>query len=771
LSHSHRASCLIAIVLTLLSCSSRDDVSPTRNGPDYVAQLTAEFARWQKAVAGGTEPALIVWECALCPKISVKPEGTVWTGTPEWESGREQDEPPLAEVKIPAPFGIGLYEVTRGQFAAFARASGRKPSGSCLTDRRTRGVWVADAGASYLDVGFEQADDHPAACVSFDDARDYIAWLNTQTSGGYRLPTEAEWEYSVRSDAHLLYAWSDEVLEACLYANVLDQSGGPALARKDGTGCDDGVVTTAPVGSHLPFVFFTYDMIGNVAEWVDGCAGPSSANGACAGRIAKGGSWASSSSHLRPAARSVLSPGHHENTLGFRVAKSLGDPDTPLDSAAAYLRRGRVFSALRDARRAGSDLEHAVELERNAATLAARGWEHFWNEQIDPARADFDAALLLDPRNAVAVCGLGSVLLRDPKTLQAAVDKYDQAQALAPDFVLAVGHRAWAYDGLKQYDKALEDVESALRLAPTYLELFQLRTGIQQRRADWPRMLDATDRMMVAFPTLPQTQALGAWQYSALLQDRDALRAANRAVRLNDGRIGSYLRRAEVRPFSDTKSRLGDIEAALKIDPKAVYALVMRAEVESQLGNHEQAAQSLSTALTEDNSPEIRARLLSLRGIQYLHDGQQKLAAQDFSSSLGDSPDAMALNNLCWELALADVGLERALSYCNRAITLKPDSPAYPDSKGLVLLRMNRLEESIRAYDAALRIEPELPSSLYGRALAAQQRCHCAAGGADIKKALQADPSLGRRFERAGLALPHPPTIKPIERNPESSAS
>ena len=87
------------------------------------------------------------------------------------------------------------------------------------------------------------------------------------------------------------------------------------------------------------------------------------------------------------------------------------------------------------------------------------------------------------------------------------------------------------------------------------------------------------------------------------------------------------------------------------------------------------------------------------------------------------------------------------------------------------MLRMNRLEEAIRAYDAALRIAPELSASLYGRALAAQARCNCAANGADIKKALQLDPLQARRFERAGLAMRHMPKVKPPERNPGSSAS
>jgi len=764
-----RASCVVAIVIALASCSSSEDSRPGRNGPDYVAQLNAEYSRWQKAVAGGTEPAQTLWECALCPKISLAPAHTVWTGTPDWEWGREDNEPPLAEVNIPQPFGIGQYEVTRGQFAAFARATGRAAAGSCVTDRRERGVWTGDTGANYLDVGYEQADDHPVACVSFDDARDYVAWLNTQTAGGYRLPAEAEWEYFARANAHLLFAWSDEAAEACHYANVLDQTGGRALKRKDVVGCDDGAVTTMPVGSRLPSTSLAYDMIGNVAEWVDGCANQAPATESCTTGIAKGGSWASAGRRLRPSARSLLAPRHRENVLGFRVAKTLGELDAPLDSANAYLRRGRVLSFLRDADRALSDLGRAVELDRSAATLAARGWEHFRARRTDLARADFEAAVRLDAKNAPAISGLGSLLLdvRDPK---AAIQKFDHALVLAPDFVLALGARAWAHAELGQFEQALEDVESTLRLAPAYPEIFDLRVDILRRRADWPRMLDAVDRLVLALPTLPFYQSTAARYYAFALQDADALRAADRAVRLNDGMVSNHLTRAEVRRQANTDGRK-DVEAALKIDPDSPDALIMRAEFESHAGEHHQAAETLTLALNGDRAPEYRSHLLMLRAVAYLHEGDQKLAAQDFNESLGDSPGASALNNSCWELGLANVGLERALSYCNRAVALKPDSPAYLDSKGLVLLRMNRLEEAIRAYDTALRIAPELSASLYGRALAAQARCNCAANGADIKKALQLDPLLARRFERAGLAMRHMPKVKPPERNPGSSAS
>jgi hypothetical protein len=54
--------------------------------------------------------------------------------------------------------------------------------------------------------------------------------------------------------------------------------------------------------------------------------------------------------------------------------------------------------------------------------------------------------------------------------------------------------------------------------------MFELRVGIQRRRADWPQVLEAVDRIMIAMPTLPQAQSMAAVQYSAALQDRDALR-------------------------------------------------------------------------------------------------------------------------------------------------------------------------------------------------------------------------------------------------------
>ncbi len=80
------------------------------------------------------------------------------------------------------------HEVTRSEYAAFASGSGR-PAARC----RNRLVPISLKKRSWDDPGFNQGGNHPAVCVSYDDARAYAQWLSRRTGKDYRLPTTAEW--------------------------------------------------------------------------------------------------------------------------------------------------------------------------------------------------------------------------------------------------------------------------------------------------------------------------------------------------------------------------------------------------------------------------------------------------------------------------------------------------------------------------------------------------------------------------------------------------
>lgn len=127
-------------------------------------------------------------DCAACPATVSLPGGEVLTG-----SDRQGEGPVTRQVL--APFAIAATEITVRDIRRYEAATGRRIPRGCH-------VWTQDgkmrqrAAAYWGAPGFPVTDDTPAACLNWDDAEAYADWLNTQDArGGWRLPSEAEFEY------------------------------------------------------------------------------------------------------------------------------------------------------------------------------------------------------------------------------------------------------------------------------------------------------------------------------------------------------------------------------------------------------------------------------------------------------------------------------------------------------------------------------------------------------------------------------------------------
>ena len=143
--------------------------------------------------------------------------------------------------------------------------------------------------------------------VSWNDAIAYCKLLSDREGlklyDGYRLPTEAEWEYACRAGTTSRYESGDDPETLALVGNIADGTfkaeypnwKSPTIAARD------GFINTAPVGRFRPNAFNLYDMHGNVWEWCqDGYdknyygqspgADPAGPLGA-SDRVIRGGSW------------------------------------------------------------------------------------------------------------------------------------------------------------------------------------------------------------------------------------------------------------------------------------------------------------------------------------------------------------------------------------------------------------------------------------------------------------------------------------------------
>jgi len=300
------------------------------------------------AVAGATSPAppQVVQDCASCPRMIVVPAGTYSVGSPTNEPGRYPNERPM-EPQVLGTFAIGETEITRGQFAAFVKATSHDMTGGCYTPGNLDDLLSdVDPKANWLSPGFEQTDEHPVVCVSWNDAQAFAKWLSDKTGKQYRLSSELDWEVAARGGTVTPFFWGNVAEAGCGYMNGGDLSLGeewPQWARSTEKArqtiepnavlvqCKDGHAFTSPVKSYLPNPFGLFDMAGNVWEWVLDCGDKQSAAGdepiaatsACNRRRTRGGSWDDWPVDLRSGVRKRLEPSFRRNDTGFRLVREL----------------------------------------------------------------------------------------------------------------------------------------------------------------------------------------------------------------------------------------------------------------------------------------------------------------------------------------------------------------------------------------------------------------------------------------------------------------
>jgi superfamily II DNA or RNA helicase/formylglycine-generating enzyme required for sulfatase activity len=239
-------------------------------------------------------------------EMTFVPAGRFVMGSPVSEEGRDADEQ-QHEVRLTGSLEVGVFPVTQGLYEA---VMGSNPSGFKGKQRPVERVSWYDAvrfcNALSRSMGLAEAYRVGAG------EEPSVEW--DVMSGGYRLLTEAEWEYSARAGGKHLYAGSDRLEEV---GWTEENSGGE----------------THPVGQRAANGWGLYDMSGNVWEWVwdrygDYCTGavvdPMGGPADEINRVSRGGSWGLSHVVARVAFRDGDGPGDRYGDLGFRLAKSYG---------------------------------------------------------------------------------------------------------------------------------------------------------------------------------------------------------------------------------------------------------------------------------------------------------------------------------------------------------------------------------------------------------------------------------------------------------------
>ena len=228
-------------------------------------------------------------------KLQLIPAGNFTMGSPDSEKGyteREQQHP----VRITKAFFLGKYEVTQGEWQA-----------------------VIDSKPWKGRDNVKEGDDYPATYVSWEDAVNFCKRLSRKEGIGYRLPTEAEWEYACRGHSATRFHFGDD--EGKLGEHAWYDKNAAAAGER----------YAHRVGLKRANSFGLHDLHGNVSEWCNDWfdakyyskSPADNPQGSVAGlyRVLRSGCWFNGSVECRSAMRHWSSPSSRDKNLGFRLAR------------------------------------------------------------------------------------------------------------------------------------------------------------------------------------------------------------------------------------------------------------------------------------------------------------------------------------------------------------------------------------------------------------------------------------------------------------------
>ncbi|BAY60156.1 serine/threonine protein kinase containing TPR domain [Calothrix brevissima NIES-22] len=298
---------------------------------------------------------------------------------------------------------------------------------------------------------------------------------------------------------------------------------------------------------------------------------------------------------------------------------------------------------------------------------------------------------------------------------QGAIEDYNQAIKIHPDYADAYNNRGNAREKLGDYQGAIEDYNQAIKIHPDYADAYCDRGNARGNLGEYQAAIEDYNRAIKINPDDADAycnRGNARWdlgEYQAAIEDY------NRAIKINPDYADAYNNRGNARwDLGEYQAAIKDYNQAIKINPDYADAYINRGLAREKLGEYQTAIKDYNQAIKIN--PDYADAYIN-RGNARGNLGEYQAAIKDYNRAIKINPDdAIAYINR--GVAHYDLGkYPAAIEDYNRAIKINPDNADAYYNRGLALKNLGEYQTAIEDYNRAIKINPDYADAYNNRGI------------------------------------------------------
>lgn len=384
------------------------------------------------------------------------------------------------------------------------------------------------------------------------------------------------------------------------------------------------------------------------------------------------------------------------------------DPRDPIPVAE----RGRIWAQRGNYDRAIADLDAAIALRPTAFYLwTGRGWCRLKKGDYDRALADCAEAIQRKPGDAYAFSLRAAIFLRRREYDEALLDA---AEAIRLDPKMAYGYavRGEALAAQGKLDEALTDFDESIRLDARDSQPYVARGRVHLLKRQYDKAVLDLSQAIALQGGSAELYYNRAAAWANLGDSANAIVDFGECLKLEPQVVEAYVHRGELRIDSSLDEALEDFQAALRVNPRHVGALINRADVWSRKDESQKALDDLAAAISiNPNESEAYRQRAEIHTSRREFDA----AIEDLTAGIRAEPRKTAcLLDRAMAFALKGEH-QKAIDDCHAVLKIEPNNKIAYSHLAVVYSWGDKHDEALEAYSALLRIDPDDADALMSR--------------------------------------------------------